>query len=1139
MPAARTIGRIMGLIRVLGSFTAEDSDGPVPLGGPRQRGVLALLLAARGQVVSVDRLVEDLWRGEPPGSARTSLQAYVSNLRRLLEPGRAPRTPARMLVSAAPGYALRLPPESVDAWRFEELLDEARALADPRAARERLGAALALWQGPAFAEFADEPWAAAEIARLDELRVVARELRVAAGLRLGGHATVVPEAEGLTRDEPLREEGWRMLALALWASSRRADSLAVLRRASATFAGELGLDPSPDLLELEAAILAQRTDFLRAAVPLTSVATRRAEVPGDSAPSFDQPTAQARAEQVRDITRTPGARPDSTTSALRTVEPSSGVPGAGAFVGRDRELAAMMAAATEAAAYGVRVALVTGEAGLGKSTLLEHLGARLEQDGWLVAAGRCPELDSAPPAWAWVEALQAVAAMCPPGELSGDLAPLLSDSAPGAGDATAGRFRLRRALWNWLTAAAGARPVALILDDLHCADGTTLDLLSGGVGVRAPILIVAAYRGDESERLTDTLGSLARSAPLRLDLPGLSADAVGELVRADCAADDTTVAGIAERTGGNPFYVRESARLLHGEGALVALSEVPDGVRDVLRRRLARLPEGGVSVLRLAAVAGRESSVDVLVQASDTDEDGVLNALDAGVIAGLLDEPGPGRVRFVHTLVRDTLVTDVSQVRTRRMHARIAAALEGSGDIVALAHHYARAGSPKAVGYCVRAAELAEARYAYDVAATLLTEAITNSVDPDNHIDLLGRLLRAQVRAGSFTAARDTRQQAVEYADSIGREDLMVAAFTAWTEPTPWQARPYGTVDHPIVERLGRLLERPDLAPDLRAHLLIAYAHELVGEDDPTVVAAGRQALDLAADPRLRAAALLVLARASGREEYSRELVTIGVEHDLPVYRVTGLLDQAANAAAANDPTTMRRVTEEALGLARTYRMPEAIAAAEIALATLVLIEGRFADAERRYAEATERMERAGSVHAAGFLCLARAAVWIGAGTLGDHLEDVRAFHAALGPMVADLLTLALHAAGRGDEVGRFHAAPAPIRSDFFFTFLTSLRALAIIAANDRDAAEQVYADLLPHRDGPPAGAESVSLALRPVAHTLGELAVYLGDHDEAVAHFTRAAAIADRWHAPHWSADARTHAEHALGNHGSSPPQR
>jgi DNA-binding SARP family transcriptional activator len=258
---------VMVLIRGLGSFGAEVKGEPVPLGGPRQRGVLALLVAARGQVVSVDRMIEDLWRGEPPSRALASLQAYVSNLRRLLEPGRPPRTPARLLVSASPGYALRLPPESVDAWRFEDLLNEARTLTEPQAARARLAEALSLWQGPAFAEVADEPWAAAETARLNELRLVARELHVAAGLRTGDPALVVPEAERLTRDQPLREEGWHLHALALWSSARQADALATLRRARATFADELGLDPGPDLVALEEAILAQRIDILRRAVP--------------------------------------------------------------------------------------------------------------------------------------------------------------------------------------------------------------------------------------------------------------------------------------------------------------------------------------------------------------------------------------------------------------------------------------------------------------------------------------------------------------------------------------------------------------------------------------------------------------------------------------------------------------------------------------------------------------------------------------------------------------------------------------------------------------------------------------------------------------------------------------------------------
>ncbi|MFC5187484.1 BTAD domain-containing putative transcriptional regulator [Actinomadura harenae] len=1066
----------MVFIRVLGAFATEVDGEAVHLGGPRQRGVLALLVAARGQVVPVDRMIEDLWRGEPPARALMSLQAYVSNLRRLLEPGRPPRTPARLLVSASPGYALRLPPEAVDAWRFEDLLDQARADTDPRAAQARLAEALALWRGPAFAEAADEPWAAAETARLNELRLAATELRVAAGLRVGDPAAVVPEAERLTRDEPLREEGWRLHALALWSSGRQADALATLRHARGVLAEELGLDPGPDLTALEEAILTQRTDIMREAVPPPP---RPAPLPR-SAPTIKTP-----------------------------------------FVGRQAQLSALVTAATEAAADGARVALVTGEAGLGKSTLLEHLGGRLERDGWLVAVGHCPEVDSAPPAWAWTETLRAVAATTSPGEFADDLAPLLTDTGPVNADATAGRFRLRRAVWKWLAAVAAERPVAVVLDDLHWADATTLELLGGGLGLRAPILIIAAYRADEADesgRLTETLASLARATPLRLPLTGLDDEAVAELVRTECEADEETVAGIAERTGGNPFYVRESARLLNGEGALVALSEVPEGVRDVLRRRLARLPEGGVSVLRLAAVAGRESPVDILVKAADADEDGVLDALDAGVIAGLLDEPAPGRVRFVHALVRDTLITDLSRLRAARMHARIASALEGTDDIAALAHHYARAGSPKAVGYCVQAVELAEARYAHDVAADLLTDAVAHSTGPDERVELLGRLLRAQIRAGAVAAARETRREAVEYTESLGREDLMIAAFTAWTEPTFWQARTYGTVDRPVVDRLSRLLKR-DLPPSVRSRLLTAYADELVGEDDPTVLEAAQEALDLATEPRLRAAALQILVEIHGDTELCRELVAIGTEHDLPVYRVTGLLNQAGAAAAANDPATMRQMITEALELARAYRMREAVAAAEIALAGLALIEGRFADAELLYVQADESMRRAGSVHAAGFLQLALATIWLNDGTLGAHLDDVRALHAALGPMTSDLLALALHANGLDAEAREVSASPEPIRPDFFFTYLTSLRAMAIVALNDRDAAEEIYATLLPHRDGPPAGAASLSVALRPVAHTLGELAVLLGRDHEAAAHFTQATTIAALWNAPHWTA--------------------
>jgi DNA-binding SARP family transcriptional activator len=264
-------------ISVLGPLRAEVDGAVVDLGGPRQRGVLALLLASRGAVVPVDRMIEDLWGGEAPARAIASLQAYVSNLRRALEPDRPVRRPARILISAAPGYAIRLDPGAVDAWEFEQRVTQARAGSDGVAALALLDDALQLWQGRAYAEFADEHWALAEVARLDEAHLAARTLQATLTLRADPPAAV-PLAEQLTRSHPLHEEVWRLHALALWGSSRPADALAALRRARTTLADELGLDPGPALIELEHAILNQQTQILNnligrtvsAPVPLSS-----------------------------------------------------------------------------------------------------------------------------------------------------------------------------------------------------------------------------------------------------------------------------------------------------------------------------------------------------------------------------------------------------------------------------------------------------------------------------------------------------------------------------------------------------------------------------------------------------------------------------------------------------------------------------------------------------------------------------------------------------------------------------------------------------------------------------------------------------------------------------------------------------
>jgi DNA-binding SARP family transcriptional activator len=259
-----TTGRSAPRLQVLGPLRGCVDGVAIGLGGPRQRVVLAMLLCARPAAVSLDRLIDGVWGAKPPPSATTTVRAYVSRLRRALGPDRPRDEPAALLATSAAGYALKLPDDAVDAWRFERMVREARRLgrAEPVRARKIVSGALSLWRGPAYPEIAELPWAAGESARLEELRLTAWELLIELTLRSGTPSDAVPVARALTHQHPLREEGWRLLAVCLWASSRQVEALAALRRSRAVLIDEAGVDPGPALVELERAILAQRVDVL-------------------------------------------------------------------------------------------------------------------------------------------------------------------------------------------------------------------------------------------------------------------------------------------------------------------------------------------------------------------------------------------------------------------------------------------------------------------------------------------------------------------------------------------------------------------------------------------------------------------------------------------------------------------------------------------------------------------------------------------------------------------------------------------------------------------------------------------------------------------------------------------------------------
>jgi DNA-binding SARP family transcriptional activator len=358
-------------IRLLGPLEALDAGTPLALGGTKQRALLAALTLAGGRVLGAGRIVEDLWGPRPPDTAPKMVQIHVSALRKVLPPD--------VIVTRPPGYAVDLPREAVDVFRAEDALRAGRqalAAGDARGAAEVLGAALALWRGPALAEFA-EPFADGEARRIEELRLALTEERLAADLALGAHADVVREVERLIAEHPLRERLRELAMVALYRSGRQAEALAAYQDARRVLSDELGIEPSARLRDLERAVLRQDAS-LDPPVP-------------SPAPPAGRPA--------------PGAAP----------------------IGRDAELAELGEALAAAAGGAGRVVLVTGEAGAGKTTLVDAFLDGLADGHAIVGRGQC--VDQHGPSEAYMPVLQAIERICrAPG--GGEALALLVERAP-------------------------------------------------------------------------------------------------------------------------------------------------------------------------------------------------------------------------------------------------------------------------------------------------------------------------------------------------------------------------------------------------------------------------------------------------------------------------------------------------------------------------------------------------------------------------------------------------------------------------------------------------------------------------------------------------------------------------------------
>jgi DNA-binding SARP family transcriptional activator len=575
-------------LRVLGPLEAEINGRLLDLGPPKQRALCALLVSRRGRPVAVDVLLEELWKGTPPAAAMTSLRAYVSNLRRVLEPHRAPRTSAAVLRTCAPGYLLDSRSIDVDGDRFNGHAVggwDAWARGDFQRASSEFEAGLALWRGEAYAEVADVASVVPEAVRLEEMRLSVVEGRCAALIELGAFQVAGAELEAHVHVHPLRERGCELLALALYRAGRQADALAVLRNTRMRLAEELGIDPGTALQNLERGILTQQRAL-----------------------DWHPRTSPHPVAAVTPLASTTGPAP---------------IKEQDIFVGRQLVLQRLVDALARTADRSGRVVLVAGDPGIGKTRLLRRFTELVDVP---VAWGICPEQVAAPPLWPWEQVLRTVRARYPNRQVPDSVAELLNgDTQHSADDLDMAGAALRRfeAIRQYLI--AGSDPLVVVLDDLHWSDLASLRLLVylALTVTTSRLLLVTSYRRHETTVLAETLAALARADALRIELTGLDAEESQALVSAMVGREVSklTAKRLWTRTEGNPFFLRELIGLLSSEHRLDEpdTGPVPEPVREVVLRRIARLPEAATAVLSVAAIAGRNFDIDVVADAAGVD----------------------------------------------------------------------------------------------------------------------------------------------------------------------------------------------------------------------------------------------------------------------------------------------------------------------------------------------------------------------------------------------------------------------------------------------------------------------------------------------------------------------------------------
>jgi DNA-binding CsgD family transcriptional regulator/tetratricopeptide (TPR) repeat protein len=849
------------------------------------------------------------------------------------------------------------------------------------------------------------------------------------------------------------------------------------------------------------------------------------------------------------------------------------------FVGRSAELQRLRALMPETGEGSQRIVLLGGEAGSGKSRLIREFAAEAAKGGALVLNGSSDAVVRTPYG-PFVEALDKLSRAIEPIELrsalgagGGELTRLIPElpsivgklPPPAEADPDTERHRLHTAVSHLLAGVSRARPVLLVLEDVHWADAPSLLLLRHLARAGdACVLVVASFRdvdADVPEALSETLADLRRSDEVvRMRLAGLSGEEVGEFVRRAAGKDlgpelDELAGQLHDLTGGNAFLVCELWRALVETHALDTTGgvarvlrsptelESPESVREVVSRRLARLAPRTCDLLELAAAAGSEFELDVVRRASGLAEPDLVSSLDEAAASGMIEElPSTGLAyRFTHELVRRALYDRLSGIRRAELHLRVGEALEAGREVTGrtladLAHHFGAAGSfdsrGRGVQYNVLAARAAVSALAFEDAAAQLRTALALGIAGDEaRAEVYLELGNAGHRAGNASEALEAFRTAADIARGLGDPGLLARAAIGY-ENACW--RP-GIADQGAAELLEEAaadLGRED--GELRVGLLAGLARALDFQGDhqrglvvrDNAIALARRLGDraglarvlvgsywsLGATPLEEILGMLTEARDIGEELGDNEIRVEAMGWRLPALVALGEMEAARREAAVLGRTAEQ--TAQPFMVHVTEHLESAIA----------LCDGRLGDAEAHALRSHEWSRLLTGRDASGIYGIQMFSIRREQGRL-DELAPVIKIVAGEGPragpwgpgLVALLAELGMEAEARR-ELARLAADGIErFRRTLWLASLTYITD-ACAALGDVATAELVYPELEPFAESNIVIGHLVS-CYGAAARYLGMLASLLGDADRAEAHFEQAMELNRRMEAWTWVA--------------------